>query len=307
MKLTEHQKLVEIPQAIRQYLDEKNSSQAQLAKMAGVGAAYVTQILQGKTHIGETQIKDKYYIDLCRAIGYNVTVQKWRHFDTANYMLQFTEVENARENKTRLVIDGDTGSGKSYFCKKYKKTKPNNTFIVKCLAVENSKEFAKNIAGVVGVETIGTAGAIIKKIADKLCNLDGDAVLIIDEAEHIGNKSGYINIIKSLSDLLEDKVAFVLVGMDISKILQRGFERKKQNFRQTARRFAKRVLCFSDIREDISNICNELNIKNKHVLNWLTNRIHNFGELEYILLEAMEESEKSGTEISVQMLNELYV
>ncbi len=282
-------------------------SQAQLAKMAGVGAAYVTQILQGKTHIGETQIKDKYYIDLCKAIDYEITVKKWRHFNTANYMLQFTEVENARENKTRLVVDGDTGSGKSYFCKKYKKTKPNNTFIVKCLAVENSKEFAKNIAGVVGVETIGTAGVIIKKIADKLRNLDGDAILIIDEAEHIGNKSGYINIIKSLADLLEDKVAFVLIGMDISKILQRGFERKKQNFRQTARRFAKRVECFDDIADDIRNICNELSITNKNVQKWLINRVHNFDELRVVIFDALEESEKSGAEISVQMLNQLYV
>ncbi len=306
MKLTEYQKLTEIPAAIKRYLDEKNSSQAQLAKNAKVGEAYVVQILKRRTHIGETQIKDKYYLDLCKAIGYSVTVQRWRHFDTSNFMLQYTSVKAARENKTRLVIDGDTGSGKSYFCETYKKAEPVNTFVVKCLAIENSKEFAKNIAEVVGVKTVGTAGVIIKRIAEKLYSLD-DALLIIDEAEHIGNKSGYINIIKSLADLLEDKVAFVLIGMDIAKILQRGFDRNKQNFRQTARRFAKRVLCFDDIADDIRNICNELSITNKNVQRWLINRVHNFGELKVMLLEALEESEKSGVEISVQMLNELYV
>lgn len=304
MQLIDYQKLTEIPQAIRRYLDEKNISQSQLAKNAGVGEAYVTQILSGKTHIGKTQIKDKYYLDLSKSVGYNVEIQKWRHFNTLNFQMQYTSVKKARTHKTRLVIDGDTGSGKSYFCEAYKKINPNNTFVVKCLAVENSKEFAKNIAGVVGAKQTGTAGEIVKNIANKLCSLE-DAVLLIDEAEHIGNKSGYINIIKSLADLLEDKVAFVLIGMGISGILQRGFDRNKQNFRQTARRFAKRVQCLDDIQQDIRNICNELSITNKHVQNWLTNRIHNFGELKTLLLDAMDESEKTGLAITTQMLNEL--
>ena len=130
-------------------------------------------------------------------------------------------------------------------------------------------------------------------------------MLIIDEAEHIEKKSGYINIIKALADGLENKVAFGLVGMDINKILQNGYDRNKQNFRQTARRFNLREKFDNDIIEDIERICEDLGITNKNAQNWLKNRIKNFGDLEIIIKEAFKESEKIGEPITDRLLKTL--
>ena len=130
-------------------------------------------------------------------------------------------------------------------------------------------------------------------------------MLIIDEAEHIEKKSGYINIIKALADGLENKVAFGIVGMDINKILQNGYERNKQNFRQTARRFNLREKFDNDITEDIERICEDLGITNKNAQNWLKNRIKNFGDLEIIIKEAFKESEKTGEPITERLLKTL--
>lgn len=304
--LSKFQKTTEIPNAINRYLEEKETSQAQLCKNADVGVAYLSHILQGKLHIGQTEIKDKYYLAFCKAIDYKLTLETWRHFNTVNFMLMINELKKAREKKERLVLDGDTGAGKSYACAKYKQVYPNNTYVVTCSAIENSKEFTINIAETVGVETHGTAGTIIKRVVKELLKKD-DAILIIDEAEHIGKKSGYINVIKSIADMLEGKVSVVLVGMGIADILKRGFDRNKQNFRQTARRFAKREKCTDNISEDVINICQELGIKNKPAQNWLANRMRNFGELKALLVDAIDEATKIKQPVTVKLLNTLYV
>ncbi|MGR3790696.1 AAA family ATPase [Flavobacterium sp. TN-1] len=304
-KLNNFQKTKEIPEAIKTYLIEKNTNQANLARVAGIGEAYVSNILQGKTSIAKSEIKDKYYEAICKVIGYEIKAELWRHFDTTNFMLFMTTIHEARTEKKRFTFDGDTGSGKTYACKEYKRQFPTNTFLVTASAIENSKEFAVNIAETVGVETHGTAGAIIKRVVKKLLSLE-DVILYIDEAEHIKGKTGYINVIKTLADLLEGRVAFGLVGMGINEILSKGFERNKQNFRQTARRFSDRGRCVEDIAQDIENICFEMGITSKRLINWLVMRIKDFDTLKNILTKAIKEVTETNEPITAELLSSIH-
>jgi len=66
LRLTDEEKTQLVPEAIARYLSEQEASQADLARLAGVSKAYVNQIAQGKTTIGQAQIADKYF----RKIGY---------------------------------------------------------------------------------------------------------------------------------------------------------------------------------------------------------------------------------------------
>lgn len=309
MILNEYQKTTEIPEALRRYMEETGNTQADISRVSGVGASYLNHIAQGKMIVsnknGGSEIKDKYYLMLCEAIQYPLKQEVWRHFNTYNFKQSINRIKSARTEKLRFTIDGDTGAGKTHACREYQKKYPKETYIVTCSAIENSKEFAKNIAEAVDVSTIGTAGTIIKEVIKKLIKQCDNALLIIDEAEHIEKKSGYINIIKALADGLENKVAFGLVGMDINKILQNGYERNKQNFRQTARRFNLREKFDNDITEDIENICEDLGITSKNAQNWLKNRIKNFGDLEIIIKEAFKEAEKTNEPITDKLLKTL--
>lgn len=309
MILNEYQKTTEIPEALRRYMEETRHTQADISRVSGVGASYLNHIAQGKMIVsnknGGSEIKDKYYLMLCEAIQYPLKQEVWRHFNTYNFKQSINRIKSARTEKLRFTIDGDTGAGKTHACREYQKKYPKETYIVTCSAIENSKEFAKNIAEAVDVSTIGTAGTIIKEVIKKLTKQCDNALLIIDEAEHIEKKSGYINIIKALADGLENKVAFGLVGMDINKILQNGYERNKQNFRQTARRFNLREKFDNDITEDIENICEDLGITSKNAQNWLKNRIKNFGDLEIIIKEAFKEAEKTNEPITDKLLKTL--
>ena len=309
MILNEYQKTTEIPEALRRYMEETGHTQADISRVSGVGASYLNHIAQGKMIVsnknGGSEIKDKYYLMLCEAIQYPLKQEVWRHFNTYNFKQSINRIKSARTEKLRFTIDGDTGAGKTHACREYQKKYPKETYIVTCSAIENSKEFAKNIAEAVDASTIGTAGTIIKEVIKKLTKQCDNALLIIDEAEHIEKKSGYINIIKALADGLENKVAFGLVGMDINKILQNGYERNKQNFRQTARRFNLREKFDNDITEDIENICEDLGITSKNAQNWLKNRIKNFGDLEIIIKEAFKEAEKTNEPITDKLLKTL--
>jgi len=306
IQLNDFQKFTQIPQAIEDYLSSADTSQAQLSRVSGVGEAYLSRILQRKTHIGATAIKDKYYKQLAQAINLPLKQQVWRHFNTHNFKRMIHTIETARLNRERLVIDGDTGSGKTHACRQYLNRYPNSAYLVTCSAVENSKEFCKNIAEVVGVDNSGTAGVIVKKIIRKLLSTE-DAVLIIDEAEHIGRKMGYIHVVKALADGLNGRVSMVLVGMGITELLQKGFDRRRQNFRQTARRFGRREQLTENITEDIAGICTAIGLTKAAVVNWLQRRIQNFGDLEILIKDAFAESEKSGGTVDVKLLNTLYI
>jgi len=59
MQLNEIQKRTLIPDALINYIQEKQTSQAQVARASKVGEAFVSKIINRETKIGETPIKDK--------------------------------------------------------------------------------------------------------------------------------------------------------------------------------------------------------------------------------------------------------
>lgn len=305
MIFTVEQKTQVIPNALNSYLEEKGIVIEQLAKKMKMSRQYIDEISRGNTHFQKTEIKDKYYEMICDFIGLTLKNEVWRHFNTANYQIITEAINNAKKRKRRVLIDGDTGAGKSYACHSYKKIAPKGTYIVTFSGSGNPREFVRNIAETVGAETNGTAGNIINNIIKHLTTQDFNTVLVIDECEHVQEKVGYINHIKSLADGLEGKCGFVICGMGLKDLLHRRYANHKQNYRQTYSRFSKRVYCTENILADVEAICHDLKL-NIGVCNWLKSYAKDFRMLRDIIEDAFDESEKTGEPISVQMLDELY-
>jgi transcriptional regulator with XRE-family HTH domain len=304
-KLTQIQKLDLIPSAIEAYLSENSTTQVALAKLAGIDKAYVNQIAKSNEFIGKAKIADKYYEAISLAIGYKLEKTYWQHFNTFNFKQSIITFENAREKKIRLGVDGDTGLGKSYAADMYKRKFPTQVFLVKCSGIENSKEFAINLATEVGVTTTGTKGAIIKRVCEKIKNLGDNPMLIIDEFEN--SKAGNIPTVKTIADELQGYAAVVVIGIDVQKMLKKGSESRKNGFIQTNRRWSFGWTNLDpSIAEDIARICEELGITNKPAINWLISRVKDFGSLNNICTTALEEAEISGQEVTISLLNELY-
>ena len=304
-KLTQIQKLELIPAAIDRYLAENNTTQVALAKLAGINKAYVNQIAKGNEMIGEAKIADKYYEALALAISFKLEKTYWQHFNTFNFKQAIITFENAKEKKIRLGLDGDTGLGKTYAATMYKRKYPTSVFLVKCSSIENSKEFAINLAEEVGVSTTGTKGSIIKRVCQKIKTLGGNPMIIIDEFEN--SKAGNIPTVKTIADELEGHAAVIVIGIDVQKMLSKGAERRKNGFIQTNRRWSFGWTYLDpSIGEDIEAICIELGIINKPAQNWLKARVKDFGSLHNICITALEEAEKTDQEVTISLLNELY-
>lgn len=304
-KLTQIQKLETIPQAIDRYLSENNTTQVALAQLAGIDKAYVNQIINRNEMIGKAKIADKYYEALALAIGFTLEKTYWNHFNTFNFKQAIITFESAREKKIRLGLDGDSGLGKTYAATIYKRKYPSSVFLVKCSSIENSKEFAVNLAEEVGVSATGTKGAIIKRICQKIRTLGGNPMIIIDEFEN--SKSGNIPTVKTIADELQGYAAVVVIGIDVQKMLQKGAERRKNGFIQTNRRWSFGWTYMDpSIEDDIESICIELGIINRHAINWLKARVHDFGSLHNICTTILEECDKSGREVTISLLNELF-
>jgi hypothetical protein len=304
-KLTQIQKLDVIPTQIERYLQENATTQVALAQLAGIDKAYVNQIIKKNEFIGKAKIADKYYEAIAVAIGFKLEKTYWQHFNTFNFKQSIIAFENARNKKIRLGVDGDTGLGKTYAAAIYKRKFPTQVFLVKCSGIENSKEFAINLANEVGVVSTGTKGAIIKRVCAKIKNLGNNPMLIVDEFEN--SKAGNIPTIKTIADELEGFAAVVVIGIDVKKMLTRGAERRKNGFVQTNRRWSfSWTYLDPSIAEDIENICNEIGIINKPAQNWLKARVHDMDSLKNICTTALEEAEKSETEVTISLLNELY-
>lgn len=302
--LTQNQRTIDIPQAMQRFLDERNVKQPEIVKLSGVNKATVNLISRGIEFNGNTRISDKYYQQIAHAIGLKLEKTYWQHFNTFNFKQAILTFENARKNKERRGIDGNTGLGKTYAATAFKKKYPKIVTLVKCDEVANTKEFVISIAEQLGTSTIGTKHRILKEVVKKLKEKD-EAFLIIDEFEN--SKKGIIPVIKYLADELEGIVPIVVLGIDVEKMLSKSAERGKQGFIQVNRRWSFGWTFFSsEITEDITKICEMVGIERKTVINWLTARVKDFGSLQNIITTALIESEKSEEPITTEMLNELF-
>ena len=302
--LTQIQRTTDIPQAMQRFLDERGVKQPEIVKLSGVNKATVNLISRGIEFNGNTRISDKYYQQIAHAIGLKLEKAYWQHFNTFNFKQAILTFENARKNKERRGIDGNTGLGKTYAATAFKLKYPAIVTLVKCDEIANTKEFVISIAEQLELPTFGTKHKVLKAVVEKLKSKD-EAFLMIDEFEN--SKKGIIPVIKYLADELEGVVPVVVLGIDVEKMLSNAAKKEKQGFIQVNRRWSFGWTFFNqDISEDITNICESVGIERKTVINWLIARVKDFGSLQNIITTALIESEKSEEPITTEMLNDLF-
>jgi len=303
--LTKEQRMNLVPIAISRYLEDNGVSQADLSRLSGVSKAYVNQIIHGKETIGKAQIADKYYQKLAHAIGLKLEKTYWKHFNTYNFKMSCIAIDLARENRERLGIDGLTGMGKTYISTMYKRKFPKECIVIKCSGIQNSKEFARDFARACGSSDIGTKNELIKNACETVKNIP-NAFIMIDEFEN-SRLANIIPTVKVIADELEGIAPVILIGINIQEMLKRSADRGKNGFVQVNRRWSwKWTKLDPNIGEDVELICEEIGIKSMAIKNWMKIRVKDFDSLKHICVTALEESEKTGEQVSVSMLNELF-
>ena len=208
--ITDKQKR-EIVQAAKAYMIVKKVSQNQLARVAELIPAYVSDMMNGKLTTGtkNTPIKDQYFQKLANAVGYQLTKGLWWHIDTANYIKIANALHDGRADKMVRAVDGDTGLGKSEAIEQMMRENPVNTYCVECAGDQTAKSFIETVARSMDIKVAGNQYNLRRNISKKLLQ-EMDSQLIIDEAENL--KDAAYASIKGIMDDVKGKSSIVLIG-----------------------------------------------------------------------------------------------
>lgn len=248
-----------------------------------------------------SSVKDVKFLSLGRAVGLEFEGDYWPHFRTDNYMMICNVLQEARERKIPYCIDGDTGSGKTYSITRYHQERSADTFVVTCAGDMSVKDFIVEVAEAVGCEAVGSKVQIRKRIVKHLSKKN-DPVVIIDEAENL--KDGAYDGIKAMMDSLKGICGIVIVGAnDYQDKLQKLAEKKKKSFPQIYSRLKEGGFSqlFEMGREDVSVICNALNIRDKSLIGLLANYCGNMRELSGTVTTLLKEADQAGRPVDTAL------
>lgn len=293
MQITEQIK-EQIVQAAEAYIQTTGISNRQFADLAKVNPSYFSAMVNRKwneVQAGDktVAIADKYFIQTAKAAGHALTVQGWGHFDTVNYLYCMQTFDEARHTKMPKVLDGETGSGRSYAATMYKQQHPQETYIVTACGDLTSKGLLIEIAEAVKSETIGSGSRLRKGIVARLLK-DANPLLIIDESENL--KDGAWDSIKTMMDALKGHCGIVIIGANrFEQTIRAKSDRMQRNFPQIYRRMKeggiKKLVPFE--LTDVRDICIDLGISDVKVQQLLFDHCRNLGELSGAISNVLRE------------------
>ncbi|MDE5703608.1 MAG: AAA family ATPase [Bacteroidales bacterium] len=212
-----------LKQQIEAYCEARRISQNVFATKAGVNAAFVSNILNGKPVSREVQTKIAAFLggkEVCGLI------------ETGDFrMIQAMCAQTARCHFMVGLI-GDTGTGKTTALKAY--ARRENVFMVSASKTLTAKQLVFDIAAEMGLARTGTVADAMRKICKRL-NSIANPLLIVDEAGKLNARQ--LMYLQELRDATEHNAALLLSGMPyFREKLNEGAQKHREGYAEFYRR-----------------------------------------------------------------------
>ena len=263
----------QISVAAKTKIERQGISQNQLAKSAGINASYISTILKAPNGLFGTSGKPVPYNifrDLARALGMDLDVVQ-----TTPYMQVMSHLTLAKETAQCSIIEGASGTGKTFAIAQYVRTRPRATYVVTCAGDHTAKQFMIEVCKAmrIGLGEKPSRHDMRVQVAQKLAK-EPSSVLIIDEAENL--KQPVYESIKAIYDSIEGKSAIVLVGASgYFDWLDKRAGNTKGNtcFPQIFRRFRTEPLLLNEMSQsEAAEILNHYGVEDKAERSKLVNK-----------------------------------
>ncbi len=293
---------IQLVAALEDYLKAHNISQNEVAKRAGVNAAYLVNMRKHDFNIkiGEkaVQIADKYFNRLAELIGFETEKQYWETRATAQLKAIIATLNDAKQNAETAVITGETGCGKTFSCGLFKSKFPTDVFIVKVGSSDNLGDLLDKIIDSLKLDVYKRSkSAKLRQIAacmKQISENGHEPTLIFDEAEYM--KQPALCALKELYDVLNNWCALVLIGTEqLTENIDKLKKRNKPGIPQLYRRIKFRIRQLPAIDKSFNDFLNGIEPQLKR---WLQKNCENYGELHDVLVPAMREAERTGSELN---------
>lgn len=293
-----------VSDALNKWLEEspENRTLNGLAEEHGITKLYVSKIKNGVFAIDHgngkrTEIGDEYFYRIAEAIGLMHRSGSGYHWETYNFTLIQKTCKRAQGKRMRVLLEGDTGFGKTYsldyynihadkviYIKVTRSMTERNLLqaILKKLSIRDDIRGARNMINAIRYQLTGTPGYL----------------LIIDEAEYL--KPNLFHVIKEIADFTEGKCGFILSGLGITSTIKRLADKKRMGFPQLKRRFFPNRLLLPDRIENSEKerICMDTGITDRTAINVIKNYCHDFDMLSQIVADVAAWQKSTGRKIT---------
>ena len=297
----------QIRKAAQDYMTANQMTATNLHKLSGVSEAYLSSILAGKWVVGTTEIADRYFLLLARAVGYNTEKVYWKQVMTKQMRQIITELEVARENGRMATVICPTGMGKTYCVNMFKYMYTKDVFVVTINSLVKLHDVVNKLLEVLGLPQKGSKAvrlmAIILKVREmKMAGLM--PTLIFDEAENM--EQPVMRMMKGLYDGLVHHASIVQIG---TKQLETKMERAKNSHMEGGPQYFRR--CKMSIRQ-INTVVNfdpffkELGVTDAKVQRLALRECENYGELHDLLEPALREADLNEVPVTVDLIRTIH-
>jgi DNA transposition AAA+ family ATPase len=312
--MTTESKII-IREALLSWLDKgENFTQTEIATRVGTSIAYINKIKQGS--YDEKYPSPAVWQSLAKELG--VTIQKsyWQHFDTLNFKKIQFRLNLAKSENGILVIDGQTGAGKTYALETYHRNQPTGCYYVKVHSEYGKTDLLLAILESMGEKpTSKRSFNLMQLITDKLNK--PNTMLILDETEYM--KTACWHTVKALIDNTKQgsqrTCTIVLAGCGIEKklVALANGKRSEEGWQQLLRRLKGNFPQLSVMQADktewtkeVKSILDSLGITDKSVITWFSLNCANYGELETFVKRLFKAADDTETPVNIDLIKLLF-
>jgi DNA transposition AAA+ family ATPase len=193
-------------QALLAWMDSRQFSQAQLARLARISGSSLNQIIKGVYATSPTKLLVSVSSAMRNADETNAMNSPM--VETSVMRLAHTACRMARKYRNFAVLTGFVGTGKTYALKHYMLHNPN-THLIEATPLMTPQSLVRLLARtVLGTDPKGSMDDKFRAVVDALRNTD--SLLIVDEAETLTPHQ--LHSLRRLRDLAN--VGIVLAGTE---------------------------------------------------------------------------------------------
>lgn len=297
--------------------DSKTYSQNKFARDARVNVGYIDAMVKGYETgnfvFNKVVIKDVYFERIAAFIGLELKKGYWQKFETEQYLDIESAFVEAKSGATVKTVIGGTGTGKTFTAEDMKVKYPVGTFVMRCANDYNLRDFVRYIAETIGIKDAENlsqtqARKAIEKRLKTLFDGGQRPILVFDEAENL--KLPAWGRIKAIYDNVKGECAFMIMGTpNWYRKMKRQRDCERDIAPQVFRRFMsglKTVFLSSVSDTDVKDICKEIGINDRYVVNKVCEEVSNYGDLNDTLVTLQRSADAQGCKVNRQLYENEY-
>ncbi len=199
---------------IKSFMDEKNRSSADVARIAGKSPSTISQILKG-TYPGRPEVAEEV---LAAIVSHELETASSENPDWSTNGQQLIQslLSFTYEDREFSVITGPSGIGKTHTIKRFMEKNPHCVYF-RCTESMCASDVVTGLAEALGVTLTGSSTRMIRRCVQIMRDRDVRLV-VIDEADLlVGDDKSKRRILKKLSyfrEINEAGIGVAMVGLE---------------------------------------------------------------------------------------------